>query len=96
MVRDVDGQLVPRLSPGVRLRYDRHSGAYLLLSPERGLLLSDSAATIARYCDGERRISDVVRELVRAGVPELRAQADTVDLLEQFAARGLIRLRAAS
>jgi pyrroloquinoline quinone biosynthesis protein D len=95
MTGSVDLGLVPRLRPGVRLRYDGRTGGYLLLSPERGLLLNESAAAIARRCDGTRRVNDVVLELVRNGVPECRAQQDVCDLLSELSERGLVALQAA-
>lgn len=94
MAATLDATLVPRLQVGVRLRYDRHSGRYLLLSPERGLLLNESAAQIARGCDGQRRIHDLVLQLVDAGVPEQRAHEHVCGLLSALATRGLIGLQA--
>ena len=92
----IDLALVPQLRQGVRLRYDRHTARFWLLSPERGLILNESAATIARACDGTRPIATMVAELVRAGVPEARARQDVLALLESLRARGLVRLQAAS
>ena len=86
----------PQLLPGVRLRYDHQTGSYLLLSPERGLLLNESAAAIARRCDGTRPVSNIVSELVRDGVPAGQATADVCALLDQLSERGLVRLRGES
>jgi len=95
MAGPIDLELLPQLLPGVRLRYDHRTSRYLLLSPERGLLLNESAAASARRCDGRRRVSDIVSELVRDGVPVSRAEADIRELLGQFSERGLVRLRTA-
>ena len=38
----------PRLSQAARLRFDRQSDSYVLLSPERGLRLNQSAAEVVR------------------------------------------------
>jgi pyrroloquinoline quinone biosynthesis protein D len=94
MAATLDVTLVPRLQVGVRLRYDRHSGRYLLLSPERGLLLNESAAQIASGCDGKRCIHELVLQLVDAGVPEQRAHEHVCGLLSGLVARGLIGLQA--
>jgi pyrroloquinoline quinone biosynthesis protein D len=94
MAASLDATLVPRLQVGVRLRYDRHSGRYLLLSPERGLLLNESAAQIARGCDGKRPIHELVLGLVDAGVSEQRAHEQVCGLLSELVARGLIGLQA--
>jgi len=55
----------PRLSPKVRLRFDRRTGHHLLLYPETGLELNDTATAIARLCTGERTIEDMVNHLTR-------------------------------
>jgi pyrroloquinoline quinone biosynthesis protein D len=54
----------PRLAARARLRWDRIDGRYLLLYPERGLALNESAAAILQLCDGSRTIDDIVTELV--------------------------------
>jgi len=53
----------PRLSPKARLRFDRRTGRYLLLYPERGLELNKTATEIARLCTGERTVDDIVLHL---------------------------------
>ena len=40
----------PRLASKVRLRFDARSGKQILLYPERGLELTDSAARIVALC----------------------------------------------
>lgn len=95
MAAELDAQLVPHLQVGVRLRFDRHSGRYLLLSPERGLLLNESAAEIMRLCDGTSRIGELIRELAQRGVSQERARTDVCALLSEFSQRGLVGLRAA-
>ena len=56
----------PRLSPKVRLRLDRHTGRHLLLYPEHGLELNDTATAIARLCTGVWTIDDIVDHLARS------------------------------
>ena len=56
----------PRLSPKVRLRLDRRTGRHLLLYPETGLELNDTATAIARLCTGEWTIDGMVDHLTRA------------------------------
>jgi coenzyme PQQ biosynthesis protein PqqD len=63
----------PRLAAGARLRWDRIDGQYLLLYPERGLALNESAAAILRLCDGSRTIDDIVSELVAMSRRDLDA-----------------------
>ena len=86
---------VPKLAKKVRLRFDRHEGKHMLLYPERGLLLSASAAAIAERCDGTRTVADIAREIAAACDPAAAPQEadiarDVIDFLEGLAARGLL------
>lgn len=56
----------PRLSPKVRLRFDRHTGRHLLLYPEAGLELNDTATAIVCLCTGAWTIDDMAEQLTRA------------------------------
>jgi coenzyme PQQ biosynthesis protein PqqD len=73
----------PRLAPKARLRFDQREQKYLLLYPERGLLLNDSAGAIVRLVDGQRSVEEIASEL---SAP----QADVIELLERLAGRGLV------
>ena len=82
----------PRLSPHARLRWDAREGRYLLLSPERGLLLNPTAAAIVKLCTGEHTIDEIARRLA-ADCPDRPAPeiADEVSrFLHRIAARGLL------
>ena len=61
----VDASFVPKLAKKVRLRFDRHSGKHMLIYPERGLELNDSAAEIAKRCDGARTVMDIANDIVK-------------------------------
>ena len=82
----------PALAGKARLRFDRASGGYLLLYPERGLALNPTAASILKLCDGERTVDAIVEELQRdfaeRPAPELRQ--DVLEFLEEMARRGLV------
>ena len=84
----------PALSGKARLRFDRASGGYLLLYPERGLALNPTAASILKLCDGERTVDAIVEELQRdyaeRPAPELRK--DVLEFLEEMARRGLLQV----
>jgi len=85
---------VPKLAKKARLRFDRHSGKTMLIYPERGLELNDSAAAIAKLCDGSRSVDVIVDELARefeAG-PEARASidGDVVAFVTDLRDRGLL------
>ncbi len=59
----IEPELRPRLSRAARLRFDRHSGSFVLLSPERGLRLNESAVAIVRRCTGEHTVGHIIDAL---------------------------------
>jgi pyrroloquinoline quinone biosynthesis protein D len=73
----------PRLARKARLRRDPIDGRLVLLAPERGLVLNDSAASIVELCDG-RQVVEIARML---DAP----LADVIELCAALAARGLVR-----
>ena len=82
----------PRLAPRARLRLDRKTGEYVLLYPEKGLLLNATSAAIAQRCTGERTVSEIVLELAQEfSEPDpKRLEAEVLELLSALAERGLI------
>jgi coenzyme PQQ biosynthesis protein PqqD len=81
----------PRLARKAQLRFDRLSGRYLLLYPERGLRLSDVAAAVVQRCDGAHSPSQIVDALAAQNAPPREIVADAVRrLLDALAARGLV------
>jgi pyrroloquinoline quinone biosynthesis protein E len=82
----------PRLSPKARVRRDPRDGAPVLLSPERGLRLSATAAATLELCDGTRTIDQIVDTLGAryAGVERARIEGDVLGLLSDLYGRTLI------
>lgn len=80
-----------RLARKVRLRRDPQSNKMMLLYPERGLELSDSAADIAALCDG-RTAAALAAELCAryAGVARAKVEHDVLAFLRTLAERGLL------
>jgi coenzyme PQQ biosynthesis protein PqqD len=78
------------------LKWDRTEGRYLLLYPERGLALNDSAAAILKLCDGSRSVHEIVAELTVARRPSNQAghaiavHRDVVAFLNEMLRRGLV------
>lgn len=73
----------PRLASKARLRWDRHDKKYLLLYPERGLVLNETASAVVRLLDGEKTIGAIAREL--GGSDD-----EIIGFLERLRARGLL------
>jgi coenzyme PQQ biosynthesis protein PqqD len=82
-----------RLSPKVRLRFDRETGLDILLYPERGLKLNKTAMDIARLCTGEWTIDDIAYHLTRIydDVSADEIEQEIRDFLEALARRGLLQ-----
>jgi coenzyme PQQ biosynthesis protein PqqD len=73
----------PRLAPKARLRSDRISGETVLLYPERGLVLNQSATRILQLCDG-RTAGEIATELAAP-------LDDVLEFLGALAERGLVK-----
>jgi coenzyme PQQ biosynthesis protein PqqD len=66
----------------------------MLLYPERGLALSDTAAAILKLCDGAHSVESIVDALARdhPASDMVTVRADVETFLEEMARRGLLRL----
>jgi coenzyme PQQ biosynthesis protein PqqD len=86
----------PRLASKVRLRFDRHAQRHMLIYPERGMVLNDSAAAIAELCTGEHTLDAIVERLRegRAGATREELARDVQAFLNQLWERALIELDA--
>lgn len=86
----------PCLAPKARLRWDRLSERYMLLYPERGLLLSRTAAEVLELCTGASSVADIVDRLAVTYAEQPRAliERQVTAFLEMLAARGLLEDRA--
>ncbi len=82
-----------RLAPKARLRFDERSGKHILLYPERGLELTDTAARIVELCANEARAAgDIVDAMVAAadGTPRERIEPEVLAFLGSLDDRGLL------
>jgi coenzyme PQQ biosynthesis protein PqqD len=83
----------PALAKKARLRWDRQSARYMLLYPERGLVLNGTAADVVQLCTGELTVGTIVERLAAKYAPKERAvvEHEVLTFLDQMAERGLIR-----
>lgn len=56
----------PTLSRAARLRFDARTRSYVLLSPERGMVLNRSATGIVERCTGEFTVRQIANEMIAA------------------------------
>jgi coenzyme PQQ biosynthesis protein PqqD len=84
----------PRLNSKVIVRTDRRSGRCLLLYPERGLELSDTAETIVQYCTGAYEVQEIIAHLIDRYGPEHGdvIEQDVCNFLQHLMERGLIHV----
>lgn len=83
--------LVPKLAKKARLRFDRHSGQYMIVYPERGLALNASAAAIAKHCDGTHTVTEIAAIVAEeAGEAAEVVLADVAAFVEELARKGLL------
>ena len=83
---------VVRLAPKARLRFDRHAQQHMLLYPERGLVLSETAAGVVTLCTDAVQVSAIVEQMVQRYGEQHRGTIarDVLDLLRDLADRGLL------
>ena len=82
----------PRLAPKARLRWDRKDERFMLLYPERGLVLNPTAADVVRLCTGALTVGAIVDQLAVKYAPEPRESVErqVVTFLTRMAERGLV------
>lgn len=83
-----DRAFVPKLARKARLRFDRHAGGWMIVYPERGLALNDSAAAIAKLCDGSRSLGVIIEELGAAAGQDV--SADVFAFVDDLRRKGLL------
>jgi pyrroloquinoline quinone biosynthesis protein D len=78
----------PKLVAGARLRFDKIDQKHLLLSPERGLLLNETATAILELCDGTRTVAEIAAQL-RARWPQAD-ESEVAAFVARLRERGLL------
>ena len=85
--------LRPRLSPKTKLRLDPKTGKYILLYPEKGLLLNATGAAILKRCTGDQTISAIIDGLAQDFVQDAAPlQEEVLRFLQSLVERGLLRI----
>ena len=89
----IDEASVPRFAPGVRLRLDETRRAWLLLAPERVLMLDEVAVEILRQVGGATTVGAIGDDLaVKFSADREEVVRDIVEMLESLRDRGLIEV----
>jgi coenzyme PQQ biosynthesis protein PqqD len=82
----------PRLAPKARLRLDPRSGKHMLLYPERGLELTETAAHIAKLCGQGLTVAAIIERLAaqHADADHRRIEGEVLTFLRSLDDRGLL------
>ncbi|MBI0433725.1 pyrroloquinoline quinone biosynthesis peptide chaperone PqqD [Roseomonas sp. KE0001] len=82
----------PRLSPHARLHYDRRRESWVLLAPERVLVLDDVAYAILRRLDGQHDVARLAAALAEEyDAPASAIAEDVREVLEDLRRKGLVQ-----
>jgi coenzyme PQQ biosynthesis protein PqqD len=81
----------PRLARGSRLRWDEARQSWVVLAPERVILLDEIAHEIVRRCDGASTIAEITADLARSFEAEPgEVAADVETLIEDLLAKRIM------
>lgn len=88
----IEGASLPHLPRGVKLRHDERRGHWVVLAPERVLVLDETSLEILQRCDGKMSVDAIVGELATAyDAPREEIGADVTALLQDLADKGFVR-----
>ena len=81
----------PRLAPKARLRFDRKTERYMLLYPEKGMVLNPTAADVLQLCTGEHTVTAIVERLAAKYDQDIgQVEGEVLQFLSTMAERGLV------
>ena len=81
------------LARQVRLKLDPRSGKQMLLYPEKGLELNDTAARVAALCRDPSTVSEIIERMVAAAdaaTPRAQIEDEVLAFLRALDDRGLL------
>jgi len=82
----------PALAPHVRLRFDAARQSWVLLAPERVVLLDETAHAVLSRVDGATRADAIAAALAEEyDAPVAEIAADVAALLDDLRGQGLLR-----
>ncbi len=77
----------------VRLKLDPRSGKQMLLYPEKGLELNETAARVAALCTEERTVAEIVERMIAAAdgaTARARIEDEVLAFLSALGDQGLL------
>ena len=87
----ISADSVPRLPPGVKLRFDKRRDSWIVLAPERLFVPDPIALEVIKRCDGAAKVSAIVDDLVKTfDADRAVIEKDVSALLQDLANKGVI------
>jgi len=80
----------PKLAAHVTMKFDKHRDRWVILAPERVLMLDQIAAEILNRCDG-KSVAAIIDDLVATfEAPRQDIAKDVIAMLQDMADKGTI------
>ena len=87
----VDGNSTPGLPRHVRLKEDRQRGGWVILAPERVLMLDEISLEIIQRCDGQTTVGAICEALASEfSAPRDEIRDDVIGVLQDLADKGFL------
>ena len=87
----ISADSVPRLPAGVKLRFDKHRDAWVVLAPERLFVPDPIALEVIKRCDGSASVTAIVDDLAKTFDAERTViERDVNALLQDLADKGVM------
>jgi pyrroloquinoline quinone biosynthesis protein D len=86
----IDETSTPRLAGHVTMRFDEHRDRWVILAPERVLMLDEIAVEILKRCEGGS-VAEIVDDLAQAfDAPRADIAGDVIAMLQSLADKGVV------
>lgn len=87
----ISEESVPRLPPGVKLRFDRPRDQWMVQAPERIFVPDPIALEVIKRCDGKARVAEIVEDLAKTfDAPRDVVLRDVTEMLQDLADKAVM------
>lgn len=87
----ISEESVPRLPPGVKLRFDRPREQWMVQAPERVFVPDPVALEVIKRCDGKASLAEIVEDLAKTfAAPREEILRDVTEMLQELADKAVI------
>jgi len=87
----ISEESVPRLPPGVKMRFDQRRDQWIVQAPERVFVPDPVALEVLKRCDGTASVAKIVEDLAEAfQAPRDVILRDVTELLQDLADKAVM------